>query len=259
MKHFIKDILIMFISLLIFFIILYNIFFYNKEGFSLKDIDNVVDDVKNVTKVVGTIPDEINNIDKKLTDQVTQQVDNIDKKLIQQVNNMGDEIIKKTEKMGKEIEKNTINILTNKLGSIFTQIGDIFNKGIVDPILAVFKGFGNIFVQIFNVLKEIGNKIISLPNCIFTYAMKESLNTLDYFYDRIIPNFLRNIFSFIYRYTFRYLFEFIGYITGYSDNVQKCYGFNVSSEVDKMNSSINNIGETFKNDFGRLDFSKIKI
>ena len=249
----------MFISLLIFFIILYNIFFYNKEGFSLKDIDNVVDDVKNVTKVVGTIPDEINNIDKKLTDQVTQQVDNIDKKLIQQVNNMGDEIIKKTEKMGKEIEKNTINILTNKLGSIFTQIGDIFNKGIVDPILAVFKGFGNIFVQIFNVLKEIGNKIISLPNCIFTYAMKESLNTLDYFYDRIIPNFLRNIFSFIYRYTFRYLFEFIGYITGYSDNVQKCYGFNVSSEVDKMNSSINNIGETFKNDFGRLDFSKIKI
>jgi predicted PurR-regulated permease PerM len=285
MKHFIKDILIIFISLLIFFIILYNIFFYNKEGFSLKDIDNVVDNVKNVTAVVGTIPNEINNVNKKLTEQVTQQVgnidkkltdqvtqqtgsidkklteqvDNIDKKLIQQVNNMGDEIIKKTEKMGKEIEKNTINILTNKLGSIFTQIGDIFNKGIVDPILAVFKGFGNIFVQIFNILKEIGNKIVSLPNCIFTYAIKESLNTLDYFYDRIMPNFLRNIFSFIYRYTFRYLFEFVGYITGYSDNVQKCYGFNVSSEVDKMNSSINNIGETFNNDFGRLDFSKIKI
>ena len=41
-------------------------------------------DVKNITKVVGEVPEQINNIDKKLT---------------QQVNNMG-----------KEIEKNTINI-----------------------------------------------------------------------------------------------------------------------------------------------------
>jgi hypothetical protein len=202
------------------------------------------DDVKNITKVVGDVPDEINSIDKKLT---------------QQVNNMGDEILKKTEEMGKEIEKNTINILTNKLGSIFIQLGDIFNKGIVEPILAVFNGIGNIFVQIFNILKEIGNKIVSLPNCIFTYAIKESINTLDYFYNKIIPKFLRNIFSFIYRYTFRYLFEFIGYITGYDDSVQKCYGFNVSSEVDNINSSLNNIESSFKNDFGRLDFSQIKI
>jgi len=270
MKHFMKDTVILFISLLIFFIILYNIFYKNKEGFNIKDIDNVVDDIKNVTKVVGDIPNEINSIDKKLTQQVTQQVDSIenkvsnqvdtiDKKLTQQVNNMGGEIIKKTEQMGKEIEKNTINILTKKLESIFIQIGDIFNKGLVEPILAVFKGFGNIFVQIFNILKEIGNKIVSLPNCIFTYAMKETLNTLDYFYNRIIPKFLRDILSFVYRYTFRYVFEFIGYITGYTDSVQKCYGFNVSSEVNKMNSSLTNIGDTFKNDFGRLDFSKIKI
>jgi hypothetical protein len=244
MKHFMKDTVILFISLLIFLIILYNIFFNNKEGFALKDIDNMFDDVKNVTKVVNDIPDEINNIDKKLT---------------QQVNNMGNEIIKKTEEMGKEIEKNTINFLTKKLGAIFIQIGDIFNKGIVEPILAVFKGIGNIFLQVFNILKEIGNKIVSLPNCIFTYAIKETLNTLDYFYNRIIPKFLRNILSFIYRYTFRYVFEFIGYITGYNDSVQKCYGFDVSSEINKMNSSLNNIGETFKNDFGRLDFSKIKI
>lgn len=259
MKHFMKDMVILFISLLIFFIILYNIVYKNKEGFNIKDIDNVVGDVKNVTKVVGTIPNEINNIGKKLSQEVTQQVNSVDKKLTQQVNSMGDEIVKKTEQMGKEIEKNTVNFLTKKLGSIFTQLGDIFNKGIVEPILAIFNGFGNIFVQIFNILKEIGNKIVSLPNCIFTYAIKESLNTLDYFYDRIIPKFFRNILSFIYRYTFRYVFEFIGYITGYTDNVKKCYGFNVSSEVDKMNSSINNIGKTFKNDFGRLDFSKIKI
>lgn len=230
-----KDLIILFISILIFSIILYSICFKReeKEGFSLNDIDNMFDDVKNITKVVGDVPDQINNIDKKLTQQVTD--------------------------MGKEIEKNTINILTNKLGSIFIQIGDIFNKGIVDPILAVFNGIGNIFVQIFNILKEIGNKIVSLPNCIFTYAIKETLNTFDYLYNKIIPKFLRNILSFIYKYTFRYVFEFIGYITGYNDSVQKCYGFNVSSEVDNINSSLNNIETSFKNDFGRLDFSQIKI
>ena len=74
-----------------------------------------------------------------------------------------------------------------------------------------------------------------------------------------MPNFLRNIFSSIYYYTFRYIFNFIGNITGYTDSVQKCYGFNVSSEVDKMNSSLNKIQSSFKNDFGRLDFSKIQI
>ena len=58
---------------------------------------------------------------------------------------------------------------------------------------------------------------------------------------------------------FRYVFEFIGYITGYDASVQKCYGFNVSNEVDKINSSLNNIESSFKNDFGNLDFSQINI
>jgi hypothetical protein len=189
-------------------------------------------DVKNITKVVGEVPEQINNIDKKLT---------------QQVNNMG-----------KEIEKNTINILTNKLKSIFIQIGDIFNKGLINPMLALFNGIGNIFVQIFNILNEIANKIVSLPNCIFTYAIKETINIFDYLYNQI-PKILRNIFSFIYKYTFRYLFEFIGYITGYTSSVKKCYGFNISTQVDNINSSLNNIESSFKNDFGNLDFSQIKF
>jgi hypothetical protein len=244
MKHFVKDAIILFISMLLIFIICYSFFFKKKEGFGLKDIDNMFGDVKNITKVVGNIPNEINNIDNKLT---------------QQVNNMGNEIKKQTEEMGKEIEKNTINILTKKLGSIFIQIGDIFNKGIIEPILALFNGIGNIFLQIFNILKEVGNKIVSLPNCIFTYAIKETINTFNYLYNKIIPKFLRNIISFIYRYTFRYLFEFIGYITGYDNSVQKCYGFNVSSQVDNINSSLNKIQSSFKTDFGNLDFSQISI
>ena len=233
MKSSIKNIIIFLISIFLIFIIISSFFLKKKEGFSINSINNMFNDVKNITKVVGEVPKQINNIDKKLT---------------QQVNNMG-----------KEIEKNTINILTNKLKSIFIQIGDIFNKGLINPMLALFNGIGNIFVQIFNILNEIANKIVSLPNCIFTYAIKETINTFDYLYNKIIPKFLRNIFSFIYKYTFRYLFEFIGYITGYNDSVKKCYGFNISNQVDNINSSLNNIESSFKNDFGNLDFSQINI
>jgi F0F1-type ATP synthase membrane subunit b/b' len=284
----VKDVIILFINMLLIFIICYSFFYKKKEGFGLNDIDNMFVDVKNITKVVGDIPNEINNIDNKLTQQVNSMGNQIEKQteemgnqIEKQVNNMGNQIEKQTEEMGnqikkqneemgnqikkqteemgKEIEKKTLTILTTKLGSIFIQIGDIFNKGIVEPILAVFNGIGNIFVQIFNILKEIGNKIISLPNCIFTYAIKETINTFNYLYNNLLPTFLKNIFSFIYRYTLKYVFEFIGYITGYNTSVQKCYGFNVSSQVDNINSSLNNIQSSFKTEFGHLDFSKIEI
>ena len=147
MKHFVKDVIILFINMLLIFIICYSFLYNNKEGFGLNDIDNIVGDVKNITKVVSNIPNEINNIDNKLN----QQVNNMGNKIKNQTEEMGNKIKKQTEEMGKEIQKNTLNILTKKLGSIFIQIGDIFNKGIIEPILAVFNGIGNIFVQIFNI------------------------------------------------------------------------------------------------------------
>lgn len=228
-----KTLIIIILNILLFLIIIYNLFYKQKEGFSVNDIDNMFGNIKDISQVVGDIPKEINNIDNKLTSKIND--------------------------MGKEIEKKTINILTDKLKSIFTQIADMFNNAIIKPLLALFKGIGNIFVQIFNILKEISNKIVSLPNCIFTYAIKETVDSLNYIYNKIIPTFIRNILSFIYRYTFRYLFEFIGYITGYDNSVKKCYGFNVSTEVDNIKSNLNDIETAFTRDFGKLDFSKIKV
>jgi len=228
-----KTLIIIVLNILLFLIIIYNLFYKQKEGFSVNDIDNMFGNIKDITQVVGDIPKEINNIDNKLTSKIND--------------------------MGKEIEKKTINILTDKLKSIFTQIADMFNNAIIKPMLALFKGIGNIFVQIFNILKEISNKIVSLPNCIFTYAIKETVDSLNYIYNKIMPTFIRNILSFIYRYTFRYLFEFIGYITGYDNSVKKCYGFNVSTEVDNIKSNLNDIETAFTRDFGKLDFSKIKV
>ena len=243
MNYFSKYIIVLLIIIVLLFIICYD-FFKTKEGFDLKDIDNMFDSVKDITNVVGDIPKEINSINSKLT---------------QQVNTVGNEIEKKTEQMGKEIEKNTMNIVTVKFESVFTQLGDIFYKGIINPMLTLFIGIGNIFEQIFNILKEISNKIISLPNCIGTYIIKETINIFDLLYNKIMPKFIKNIISFIYKYTFIYIFEFIGNVTGYNKSVEKCYGFDISSEVDNINSNFKTIDNSFKKNFGQLDFSKIKI
>jgi hypothetical protein len=74
-----------------------------------------------------------------------------------------------------------------------------------------------------------------------------------------MPNFLKNIISFVYQYTLKYILEFIGNITGYNDNVEKCYGFNVSENVDKIQSNLTDISSSFKKDFGKMNFSEIKI
>ena len=236
--------IIIILNILFIFIICYNLFSKKIEPFKINDIDNMVGDIKNVTKNVEKIPDQINNIDKKLT---------------QKVNNVENTVLKKTEEMGKKIEKNTTNLLKDKLQSIFIQIGDIFNKGLIQPIFALFNGIGNIFIQIFNILKEIGIKIGSLPNCIITYSITEIINTLDYIYNKITPNFLKGTNSTIYKYTLGYIFGFIGYITGYTSSVERCYGFNISTQVDNINSSLNDINSSFKQNFGKLDFSKIKV
>jgi|688.fasta_scaffold290322_2 hypothetical protein len=250
-----KNFIIIILNIILIFIIIYSYFNEYREGFSVGDINNMFNDIKDVTKNINKIPKEINNIDDKLT----KKINNIGNQIEKKTEEMGNQIEKKTEEMGKKIEEKTINILTVKLKSIFIQIKDILNKGLIEPIMTLFNGIGNIFVQIFKILKEIIDKIVSLPNCILTYALKEFINTLDYIYNKIIPKFLRDIVSFIYKYTFRYIFEFIGYITGYTNSVEKCYGFNVSSQVDNINSSLNNIESSFKDNFGRLDFSKIKV
>ena len=74
-----------------------------------------------------------------------------------------------------------------------------------------------------------------------------------------MPIFIIFYIFFFIEILFRYIFEFIGYITGYDASVQKCYGFNVSSEVDNINSNLTKIESSFKTEFGRLDFSQIKI
>jgi peptidoglycan hydrolase CwlO-like protein len=66
-----KPKIILILSISLFFIMYYIFFSKTSEGFSINDIDNMFDDIKDVTKGVKEIPNEINNIDKKFTEKIT--------------------------------------------------------------------------------------------------------------------------------------------------------------------------------------------
>ena len=149
-KIFRKDMLInVLILVFIFLLISLIINNYNKrEGFSLNNVNKVFNQIDDVVDLTEKLPKQIDSIDNKLTGKVTE----MSNKINDNVKNMGKEIekntVEKMEQIGKQIEKNTIDIFTNKLKSIFTQLGDMFNKGLIKPILNLFIGIGNIFVQI---------------------------------------------------------------------------------------------------------------
>jgi hypothetical protein len=223
------------------------------EAFGVKDIGKLgkkIGDVdkklKSVEKFTKTVPNEIKKINKQVKD-----VETFAKKVPNE--------IKKMEKQIKEVEKKTTQLVSNKLKSVFTQIGNILKKGLIDPIIALFVGIGKIFVQIFYILQEIGNKIVSLPNCTITYIIKSIFDTIHYMYNKIIPRFIRKPLGFIYHYTLRYIVDFIDYLFGYSKRVEKCYKFDIDSQVKNINSNLNNINKSFTSNFGKIDFSKIKV
>jgi hypothetical protein len=226
-----KNYIIYFISTLMIIIIFYQLLWIhdNKEGFSTKDIDKIFNQTNNIMNIAKNIPNQVNNVSKE-------------------IKNAPQQIIKEVE-----------TTVTKKLRSVLTQIGDIFMKGIINPILAVFIGIQTIFIQIFKILKKIVDKIIGLPSCMFTYLFKTFMDTIYAIYASIIPKFIRSPISTIYKYTLRYPVDFISYHTGYDASVKRCYGFNVDDEIGQMNNKLSDIDKAFKKDFGKLNFNKIKI
>jgi hypothetical protein len=231
-KQFFKIITVVLIILFI-YIIINNLFSSDIEPFSVNDIGKMTDDVKNISRMADSIPDKINNLSKTIDNKFAE--------------------------FEKKVEDQTTNIVTNKFKSVFEQIGNIFNDGIIKPINILFNGIGNIFVQIFNILGLIVNKIITLPSCIFTYIIVEIFNTIYAIYRFIMPTMIVDNISALYNYTIKIFVDFFMDFFGITDKIQKCYGFNINKELDSMNSQFKDINNSFKQDFGKLDFSKIKI
>jgi len=220
--------LFLIISLIIFCYCLFSYLYKENtiENFGLKDIGKITSSVNSIGKQVGKIP---------------QQID------------------KKMESLGKQIEKNTVNFFQKKMKSIFTQLGDIFKKGLIDPIFSLIVGIGSIFIFIFEILKLIVDKIISLPNCILIYVFGSIGSFSNMIYKSIMPKFIKDIISKIYSYTIKFIVDWIGDSTGYTNKSKKCYAFDVKGEISNMNDKFKKIDSNFKNNFGRLDFGSIKI
>lgn len=231
------------------------LFFYNrykstKQREGLAVIDDIKDAITKVTKVADVaaqIPNQITSIKTDIVDST-----NVVKDSVNQIDN-------KLEDFLEKVKQTTIDIVTQKITSVLSQIGDIFKTALINPIVTLFTGIGGIFVGIFGILREIGNKIASLPSCIPTYGITSVYNTVHSGYTFIIPTFLKTIIGKIYDTLFKRVVDWALGVSGYTASYNKCYGFDVSGAIDKIEDSAKKIETSFTSDFGRLDFSKIKV
>ena len=175
------------------------------------------------------------------------------------VSNLPKEMDQKIDAMGKKIQKQTMNAMTSKLTSFTSQFGDVMYDSIVQPILVLLEGIGDIFLSLFSVIGAIGLKIAMLPLCLVPYMFGEIGSVIGYVYNAAIPSLIRVPIGVVYDYTLGPIFSIIGYITGISWLVGKCYSFNINGSLNAMKGDLGRIQKEFKQNFGKFDFSKIKV
>jgi len=277
-KHLYLSLLIAIMIAIVLYVLNERVKKQTKEGFDLlADISNTITDIKNVTKDIPNKFTEIGGAVKKTEDvlktSVTNAVGSINDTFntvksdmtqgFEDVQNtttqISSEIENKLVEFGKEIEEKTNSLVIDKIKSFFDQLGNIFEIAIVVPFKTLFIGLGDVFLQIFEIIKMIGDKIVSLPSCIFVYGIKTFLNTVNTIYSYIIPSFIRNFVTAIYNFFFKWLVDYILKWIGYTGAVERCYGFNVNDKVDNMNNTFKNISRTFNSSFGNVKNYKIQI
>ena len=151
------------------------------EGFKPQDI---IDDIKNVSKVVTDVKKNIMSIDdnfKGLTNTIRKEATGI-------AEDVGKEVEDKAKKFAEEVEKkamkgiqevtqsiNEVRNIALKAQNLFVKLSkeiyslkdkivkfgsgfvSIMKDAIVNPFMTLFLGLGKIFQQLFGILQEIGN------------------------------------------------------------------------------------------------------
>jgi hypothetical protein len=161
--------------------------------------------------------------------------------------------------MTTTVGNNVNTTMTNKFTSVFSQMGTVLKNGIVNPILAFFIGIIGVFVQLFNIIKTIADKIASLPNCIPFYVFDTTSKMIVGFFKSFLPGFIFDFFNNIYQWTLGIFVNWFWNIVGWTDANQRCYNFNVDGEISKMNEATNNISNSFKAGFGDMNFNQLRF
>ena len=206
MKNF--YVLLLFLLIIILINLLINLSPFNnyqskkyREGFAIPGLSDMSNTIDKLVSVADDIPKEINNIKNDVSNSVNK---------VEQVGNtITNEIDDKLTSFLTKVE----NLVINKIKSFFTQFGNILNDGLVNPIIVLFEGIGYMFLAIFDILKEIANKIISLPSCILIYMFGTIIDTHYAIYAYICPNFIRKYINYIYNIIIQPPIDFILKIT----------------------------------------------
>ena len=213
-------------------------------GKIVKDVQKIGNTANKLGKEVGTLGKKVGDGLKTIEKTTTKAIDQIDEKL-------------------KEIEKTVIEktekLVLDKITNLFEGLGKVLYDAIVAPLRSLFAGLGSVFMQIFEILKQIGYKIVSLPGCILFYLINGTVSSILGIISIFIPSWIENPIVSIWNATFGKLIDWFLGVIGYTAASRKCYGFNVDEEIDKMNTSFKKIGDSFSKDFGRFNFKSIKI
>jgi len=171
-----KPNIIIILNILLFLIIMYGLFYKNREGFS-NDIKKSLNSIKKITKVVDQIPKEIKN-------------------------------------MGKQIEKNVFNKITSIFTKLGNMLNDGLIKPLGDLFIAignVFKQIFKILIKIGKKITELPNCIF-----IFAIKSTfDTLNYLyRKIIPSFVRKNLSFIYKYTFRYIFQFIGWLTGYTAG---------------------------------------------
>ena len=238
MNYFTFDNCIIFIIITITILITYQTFFINTEAFSISDIGGEIDKIKN--DITG-IPDEITGLAKEIGGQI--------KKVETGISGAISQIVAIEQKIAQ---------LPGKIDTMFkTAIPDIFAKGIINPINEVIKNVGTIGTSAIGIVMQIVNKIVSLPKCLSTYFIQGWIDTIYFIYQKYMPDFIQTVLSYVYDNILSTPLKYILDYIGWTAKIHLCYDTTINDNVNTLKASGIKIGDEFKKNFGRLDFSSI--
>lgn len=238
--------------------------------------DGVMEAVRGVEKKAKGFADAAETVAKKGIDEAKEgvmvAVKEVEKNAKKGINEAKEGVmtvvneVKKIAEEAKDAAKSAQSGITT-LGSIiekkFTSFGgkfvSIMSDAIIDPFTTLFTGLGKVFNQVFGILKEIGNKIVSLPGCVPFYMIDAVSNTIEGISKSILPNFITNFFGLIYDYIFNPIISWFLNLFGYYDSKKKCYGFDVDSQLVEITDEFKRIGTSFTDGFGKFDLGKLSF
>ena len=219
------------------------------EGYA----EGLVDDLKDyVNRQIQIVKD----FSQGLVDDLREFTEGIVYELRQFVEEQIDQVLELIQQV-KEYSKGLVDGLVERIKAFGNNIGTVVNNGIVNPFKTLFEAIGNVFLQIFNILIELGEKVKSLPGCIFIYIYQGTLDAIFGIINWILPSFITNFFKMIYALTLKIPIDFIAEWTGYNDYYDKCYNFDVKSEVNSIKQGFNEASNEFKDSFGEMNFNNI--